>query len=72
MSKDIVRVNTRLSKKMNDWLDKRSAETGISKSSLIYLALEQYQTQLTAINSMAEIESIIERLDEVKRAVERK
>ena len=72
MSKDIVRVNTRLSKKMNDWLDKRSAETGISKSSLIYLALEQYQTQLTAINSMAEIESIMERLDEVKRAVERK
>jgi len=57
---------------MNDWLDKRSAETGISKSSLIYLALEQYQTQLTAINSMAEIESIMERLDEVKRAVERK
>ncbi len=36
---EMVRVNTRISKKMNDWLEKQSAETGVPKSTLIYLSV---------------------------------
>lgn len=37
----LVRVNARISQSISDWLEERSEETGISKSALISLSLEQ-------------------------------
>lgn len=37
-----IRVNSRVSLDANAWLDKRSIESGISKSSLIQFAIEAY------------------------------
>jgi len=57
------RVNARISKKINDWLDKKSAETGISKSALIYLALENYVQQQETMDTMALLLQKLEDLD---------
>lgn len=37
-----IRVNSRVSLDANAWLDQRSLESGISKSSLIQFAIEAY------------------------------
>lgn len=50
--RDMVRVNTRISAEINDWLDARSKRTGVPKSAIIHIALEQYMTQLESINAL--------------------
>ena len=52
MANQMVRINTRISKKLNDWLDKQSEETGVPKSTLIYLALDSYVQQREAVDTM--------------------
>ncbi|HFK1429113.1 hypothetical protein ABE273_22780 [Bacillus paranthracis] len=42
MSSETVRVNSLISKKNDQWLEKMSKETGLSKSSLITIALEVF------------------------------
>lgn len=37
-----VRVNTRISDRANEWLDKQSVEMALTKSALINLAVENY------------------------------
>jgi predicted DNA-binding protein len=69
---EMVRVNTRVSKQMNEWLDKLSVETGMAKSTIIFLALENYKREQQAMGAMADMSSIIEKLDEVQRAVQRR
>ena len=51
----VVRINTRISSKLNDWLDATSIDTGLSKSSIVMIAVEQYKMQTQAINVMDEI-----------------
>lgn len=60
---EMVRVNTRISKKMNDWLDKESAETGVPKSTLIYLALESFVQQREAMDTMG---LLLQKLDQLE------
>jgi len=55
MMDKVVRINTRISSKLNDWLDVTSIETGLSKSSIVMIAVEQYKMQTQAINVMDEI-----------------
>lgn len=43
--KEMVRINTRVSAEVNDWLTKRSLETGVPKSNIVYIALEMYMQQ---------------------------
>lgn len=62
---DLVRVNARIGKQHNDYLDNKSAETGISKSSLIQLAIDSYMMQDTAIKSFDAIAQKIESLEKV-------
>jgi predicted DNA-binding protein len=61
---EMVRVNTRISKKLNDWLDKQSAETGVPKSTLIHLALENYVQQKEAMDTMG---LLLHKLDELEK-----
>lgn len=42
---EMQRVNTRISKELNSWLDERSQKIGMPKSMLIMLAIEQYRKQ---------------------------
>lgn len=51
-SREAVRVNSRISAEINDWLDERSKKTGIPKSSIIHLALEQYMMQLRSLDAL--------------------
>jgi hypothetical protein len=64
--KKLQRVNSRLGYTQNKWLDEESARTGISKSSLIQMAVEQYIAQKQALNAMYDMESIIDKLEGVE------
>ena len=64
---EMVRVNTRIGSEANDWLDNYSGNTGIPKSTLIHLAIENYiqQKQVMArMADMGDIVSAIERLEQ--------
>jgi len=61
---EMVRVNTRISSALNEWLDGQSDKTGIPKSTLIHLALEQYVNQREAIDTMGQM---MKKLDELDR-----
>lgn len=63
---EIVRVNTRISKTLNDWLDKRSKETGYSKSTLVMLAIEDYRRQVEVVERMSDMSTIYHELQEIK------
>lgn len=63
---EIVRVNTRISKTLNDWLDKRSKETGYSKSALVMLAIENYYQQTEVVKRMGDMATIYQELQEIK------
>lgn len=64
--KNLIRVNARISKSANDWLDLRSEETGISKSALIMLAVEEYKTNKEVIERMSDIGSVMEKLEQLQ------
>lgn len=63
---DMVRVNTRISREVNDWLDSKSGKTGIPKSTLIYLALEQYIQQQKMTEEMPRMMEMMEQLKQLK------
>lgn len=56
----MVRINTRISKTLNDWLDKRSKETGVPKSTLVFLAIEHYMQQQKALDMVDGLTSVVE------------
>ena len=63
---EMVRINTRIGAKSNAWLDKESDETGVPKSTLIHLAIEQYIQQKDAMrnaNDLGQLVALIERLE---------
>lgn len=64
---EMVRVNTRISKTVNDWLNDESETTGLSKSTLIMLAIEQYAQQREVMRNISTMESISQRLDELEK-----
>ena len=59
----LVRVNTRIGAHHNEWLDKESARTGVSKSGLIQLAIDSYKMQNEAIHTLDEMVKKIENLE---------
>jgi predicted DNA-binding protein len=70
--REAVRVNSRISAEVNDWLDRRSKETGIPKSSIIHLALEQYMIQMRSITALETSQGTLRELaDKVNRIEEK-
>jgi predicted DNA-binding protein len=65
---EMVRVNTRISAELNEWLDEYSARTGVPKSTIIHLALEHYIMQKRAIDSA---DNVAKRLDKLDYVVEK-
>lgn len=62
-NKTLQRVNSRLGYTQNAWLDDESKRTGISKSSLIQIAVEQYISQKQALNAMNDMTSLVGKLE---------
>lgn len=68
MAAEMVRVNTRISTEINDWLDDYSARTGVPKSTIIHMALENYIMQKRAIDSL---EAATQRLNKLDCVIEK-
>lgn len=68
---DMVRVNTRISGAANDWLDKQSFETGVPKSTLILLAIENYIREKEAMAMMADMGQVVEAIERLEKAIQR-
>lgn len=64
----LVRINARIGQKHNEFLDRESQETGISKSALIQLAVDQYMTQK---QGMATMEKLLNEIKDLKKQVEK-
>ena len=64
---DMVRVNTRISKDINDWLDNETEKTGVPKSTLIFLALEQYVQQKSVMRDFSNLGIVIEKLESLEK-----
>lgn len=62
---DMVRVNTRISADLNDWLDEQYEKTGIPKSTQVMLALESYRKEKVVIENMGDYQKLIEKLEEL-------
>lgn len=65
----LVRVNTRIGEHHNEWLDKESARTGVSKSGLIQLAIDSYKMQNEAIHTLDEM---VKKIDNLENLIEEK
>lgn len=63
---EMVRVNTRISANLNEWLDKRSEETGVPKSTLIFLALEQYMQQIETMGKMQDLKILMDKIEQIQ------
>jgi len=60
-----VRVNTRISHNANEWLDRKSEEMAISKSSLINMAIENYRKEAEVVENMPKIARMMEELEKM-------
>ena len=61
----LVRLNVRVSKENNEYLDKKSMQTGISKSALVQIAVEQYRQQAEAVNAMNNMEKFVNQVNDI-------
>lgn len=67
---NMVRVNTRIPKHLNDWLDEQTEINGVPKSTQILLALEDYYTKKNAPNQLSEIARLIAQAQELEEKKE--
>lgn len=67
MSENTIRVGARIGIHHNDYLDAESKRTGISKSTLIQLAIDNYMRQN---QSMTTLEQLITEIRELKELQE--
>lgn len=63
---NLFRINTRIGQKQNQWLEKESAETGISKSALMSIALEQYIQQKDTVEAMNNMHGLYNKLADIE------
>lgn len=66
---EMIRVNTRVSPEMMSWIDKRSEETGIPKSTIVMLALENYKQQSEAMDMTSVLGELVKRLEGIERGM---
>jgi hypothetical protein len=70
--RELVRVNTRISADLNDWLDNESKRTGLSKSAIMMIATEGYRKERDVVKSMNEFSVIYEEMNKLKSVFEQK
>lgn len=64
---EMFRINTRISLKSNEWLDNYSEETGLSKSTIVMLALESFIQQKDTLKLMGDMGMLVERLERIEQ-----
>lgn len=69
MATNIYRVSCRLNEQTNDWLTKRAESSGISKSKILQLALEDYVRVQEAKASTSDIEKLTVLVQDLQREV---
>ena len=62
----LARINARISVSMNDWLDEESEETGLSKSAIVSLALEQYRLQKQNMDQLSQLNVMLKEMQNTK------
>lgn len=60
---DMVRVNARVSTDVNKWLDEYSQNSGVSKSTIVYMALEQFKTTKQATDGFKDMTALAEQIN---------
>jgi len=60
--KPAVRLNTRVSHDLNEWLDRKSYEMAISKSALVAIAVENYRKETETVALMP---TLLRKLEEL-------
>ena len=65
----MVRVNTRISSTLNNWLDEESKQTGVPKSTLVMLALENFFKEREVIRRMSDLGTVMEKLDQIENQI---
>lgn len=68
----LFRLNVRVSQKQNQWLEDESAETGLSKSALVQLAVEQYIQQRKTVDAMGTMNELFDKLSAIEKAMQEK
>jgi len=68
---EMVRLNTRVSQELNNWLDLESNRSGLSKSAIMMIATENYRREKEAFGMMADMGQLVAKIDELERAVKR-
>lgn len=68
--REMIRVNTRISMTANKWLDNYSADTGLPKSTIIMMAIEDYIKQKDVIERMGDMNELYKKLEEIERKIE--
>lgn len=61
------RINTRIGQKQNKWLDRESSETGITKSALVAMAVDQYIQQKDAVEAMNNMHDLFIKLEDIEK-----
>lgn len=69
---EMVRVNTRISAEINTYLDETSEKTGVPKSTLIYMALEQWMQTQRSIKALELNQGTLRQLFEKVEQIEQK
>lgn len=66
----MVRVNTRISSTLNNWLDEESKQTGVPKSTLVMLALENFFKEREVIRRMSDLGTVMDKLNEIEKQIQ--
>lgn len=66
---EMVRLNTRVSVQANEWLDKRSYDSGIPKSTLVMLAIESYMQQHDVMQRMADMGELVAAIERMEKRI---
>lgn len=66
-----MRVGTTISMEMNEWLDEQSIKTGLTKSALILISIENYKNQKEAQGQLNELAVLVEEMKKLAEKVEK-
>ena len=68
---EMVRINTRIGSDANAWLDAESERTGVSKSTLIHLAIGQYIQQKDVMRRMTDMGQLVEAIQRLEEKIDK-
>lgn len=70
---EMVRINVRISKTLNDWLDAKSETTGVPKSTLVFMSLDatmQQEKAMELVKDATTLQTLIQEIQTLKQSVQ--